>query len=90
MGDYPKVRSVSPLPGKKLRVVFADGDVRVYDCNPLLDEHPFVPLRNEVLFRAVRADPHGYGIVWSDDIDLSESELWLNGVPEVVEVPRPR
>ncbi len=90
MGNYPKVRAVFALPDKKLRVVFANGDVRVYDCNPLLDEQPFAPLRNDALFRAVRADPHGYGIVWSDDIDLSESELWLNGLPEAVEAPRPK
>jgi len=27
----------------------------------------------------VKADKHGYGISWNDEIDLSESELWLNG-----------
>ncbi len=85
MGEYPKVRSVTALPGKKLRVTFENAATRIYDCGPLLGEQPFALLRNEALFRAVRADPHGYGIVWSDDIDLSESELWLNGIPEPAE-----
>jgi len=31
------------------------------------------------VFKAVRVDPGGYGISWSDDIDISEYELWTNG-----------
>jgi hypothetical protein len=34
---------------------------------------------NNVLFNSVKADKHGYGVIWSDDLDLSESELWLHG-----------
>jgi hypothetical protein len=29
--------------------------------------------------REKQSDVGGYGISWSDSIDLSESELWLNG-----------
>jgi hypothetical protein len=36
-------------------------------------------LENESFFRQVKVDAGGYGISWSDTIDLSESELWLNG-----------
>jgi hypothetical protein len=25
-------------------------------------------------------DKHGYGIAWNDELDLSESELWINGL----------
>jgi hypothetical protein len=25
-------------------------------------------------------DKHGYGIVWNDELDLSESEFWINGL----------
>ncbi len=88
MDEYPKVESVVPLPDKKLRVTFANGVSRIYDCKPLLADEPFALLANDAFFRAVQADPHGYGIVWSDDIDLSESELWLNGVLETAEAPR--
>jgi hypothetical protein len=88
MSEYPKVRSVSALPGKKLRVTFENGDVRIYDCSPLLSDPPFALLAQDALFRAVQVDLHGYGIVWSDDIDLSESELWLNGVAEAIEAPQ--
>jgi hypothetical protein len=34
-----------------------------------------------VLFNSVHVDKHGYGIVWNDELDLSESELWINGLP---------
>jgi hypothetical protein len=32
------------------------------------------------LSRAVRVDAGGYGVSWNDDLDLSEDELWVNGV----------
>jgi hypothetical protein len=36
-------------------------------------------LTNKALFKMVKADQGGYGISWKDSIDLSESELWING-----------
>ena len=76
---YPRVESVQPLTGKRLLVGFANGITKVYDCTSLLACVPFKPLADEALFRCVKADPHGYGVVWNDDIDLAESELWENG-----------
>jgi hypothetical protein len=82
METYPKVQSVEALRGKSLKVTFVNGEVRIYDCNPLLSEPPFRLLENEAFFRAVRADDHGYGVVWDDEVDLAESELWLHGKTE--------
>lgn len=76
---YPRVQSVVPLEGKRLRVAFANGATKIYDCAPLLACAPFKPLADDALFRCVKADAHGYGAVWNDDIDLAESELWENG-----------
>ncbi len=78
---YPTVRTVLALSEKKLQVAFSTGEVRVYDCRPLLGEEPFRALQDESLFRGVHADPLGCGVVWSDEIDLAESELWINGEP---------
>lgn len=75
----PKIETVTPLPGKKLRVRFVGGEEKVYDCRPLLDEESFSLLRDESLFRQVKVDVGGYGISWNDCVDLSESELWLKG-----------
>jgi len=77
----PKVRSVRPLPGKRLLVEFDNGATKTYDCTPLLGEEAFRPLRDEAVFRSVRADDHGYAVIWTDEIDLAESELWINGEP---------
>jgi hypothetical protein len=80
MVDFPKIQSVEPLPDKRLRVTFATGIAKVYDCRPLLESSPFTSLKDEAFFKNVHADPHGYGIIWNDDVDLSESELWINGI----------
>jgi hypothetical protein len=53
---------------------------KIYDCSPLLEDDTFKPLLNNGFFKSVKADKHGYGISWTDELDISESELWLNGV----------
>ncbi|MEI6828193.1 MAG: DUF2442 domain-containing protein [Desulfuromonadales bacterium] len=79
MATYPKVKSVTPLSEKQLFVTFTTGDTRVYDCAPLLSESSFYPLKDEAFFKNVHVDQTGYGVVWNDNVDLSESELWING-----------
>ena len=76
---YPRVRAVRPLPEKKLFVTFFSGDSRIYDCQPLLLEGTFSPLKDEAFFQRVRPDQHGYEVIWSDEIDLVESKLWIHG-----------
>jgi hypothetical protein len=85
---YPKVKAVRPLADKMLLVEFDNGVTKVYDCKPLLDSEVFAPLNNEALFRRVRADDSGYAVIWTDKIDLAESELWINGAPVADEAGR--
>ena len=80
---FPKIEAVAPLPDKKLLVRFVGGNSKVYDCGPLVDQEPFSALKNESFFGQVKVDVGGYGISWSDSIDLSESELWLNGTATI-------
>ena len=81
MTTYPKIKSVNPLDECRLFVTFSTGIKKIYDCTTLLSETPFAPLKNKVFFKQVRVDQNGYGIAWNDDIDLSESELWIHGTP---------
>ena len=81
MKRYPKIKHVEPMAGKKLFITFSNNTKKIYDCSPLLEEEVFKPLLNDALFKSVRTDRYGYGIIWSDEIDLSESELWINGLP---------
>ena len=74
-----KVKTVKPLNEKRILVEFENGVFKCYDCNPLLATEEFQQLKNDAIFKHVKADPHGYGILWNDEIDLAESELWING-----------
>lgn len=80
MEIYPKIHTVATLPNYHLVVTFQNGVVKSYDCRPLLEEPAFMALQAESLFVQAEVDTGGYGLIWNDEIDLSESELWLNGV----------
>ena len=79
MSVYPKIKGVDPLDAKQLLVTFSTGEDKIYDCTPLLAEPEFSLLKNEMFFRTVRVDHGGYGVVWNEEVDLSESELWIHG-----------
>jgi hypothetical protein len=78
--NTPKILSVQTLENKKLLGKFVNGIEKIYDCNPLLSLDMFEVLKNDAFFEAVRVDGGGDGISWNDDADLSEYELWTNGV----------
>jgi len=80
MEKAPRIVSVKPLSGKRLEIAFSNGIVKEYDCNPVIVKPEFVLLRDDGFFKNVRVDSGGYGISWNDNIDLSEFELWKNGV----------
>lgn len=80
MKTFPKIQDVTSLSDKRLLVTFKNNTKKIYDCLPLLDDKNFKLLLNDGLFKSVRANKHGYGVSWTGEVDLSESELWLNGV----------
>ncbi len=77
--NAPKIRSVTPIKGKRLLVNFANGIQKVYDCHRILHLDRFRLLQHEAFFKAVTVDPGGCGVSWDDEMDLSEYELWTNG-----------
>jgi hypothetical protein len=79
MGKIPKIRDVQTIGEARLLVTFESKIKKIYDCSSLLSMPQFHLLASPAFFNAVRVDPGGYGISWSDDIDLSEYELWTNG-----------
>ncbi len=78
---FHKVKEVSPLPGYKISVRFAEGVTKIYEVAPLFEKYNlFMPLKgNDRLFSLVMVDTGGYGVVWNDDMDISCDELWENG-----------
>jgi hypothetical protein len=79
MGKIPKIRDVQTIGEARLLVTFESKIKKIYDCSSLLSRPQLHLLASPAFFNAVRVDPGGYGISWSDDIDLSEYELWTNG-----------
>lgn len=79
---FHKVKSVSPLADFKLSVQFSQGITKLYDMNPLFEKIPaFGCLKeNPAEFACVAVDVGGYGIIWSDELDLSCDELWEHGI----------
>ncbi|MBU1171613.1 MAG: DUF2442 domain-containing protein [Proteobacteria bacterium] len=78
--SYPKIKHVKAIANKCLFITFTNNISKIYDCTPLMKDETFKPLLNDSLFMSVKADKHGFGISWSDELDLSESELWINGM----------
>jgi len=89
MEQYPKIKSVEPLLDYRLKVTFLNGVVKIYDCADLLTFPAFFLLRNPAFFRLAQVDRGGYGLFWNDDLDLSESELWLHSQPVEVAAEPP-
>lgn len=83
---FNRVKDVSALPGMRLSVLFVNGTTKVYDASALPSRFPeFKALEDGLFFASACVDAGGYGVSWSDDIDISCDELWENG--EVSETP---
>ncbi len=76
---FHRLKNIEALPDYKLKAEFLSGEIKIYDCKPLFEKEAFKLLENENFFRKVRVDSGGYGVIWNDEIDLAESELWING-----------
>lgn len=80
MEHYPTIKYIEPLPNYRLFVIFENGAIKVYSMKERLQSPAFQALQDEALFKQVHVASGGYGAIWNDDIDLSEYELWRNGV----------
>ncbi len=82
----PKIVSAQAIDDLTLIVEFSNSDHKQYNISKLLEKPMFFPLKNPSFFRNFRVESGGYGIVWNDEIDLSEYELWQNGTDAVAVV----
>ena len=73
----PGVTSVEALDGYTLRVTFETGEIRHFDCRPLLDRGVFRVLADEAEFRRVQPINGGGGVGWASGADLSRDTLYL-------------
>lgn len=77
----PRVRSVRTTRGHKLQLTFANGEVRVYDCAPLLDFGVFRELKDFAYFRQARVE--NGTVVWPHEQDICPDTLFQDSIPSV-------
>jgi hypothetical protein len=76
----PKIISAKVIGDRTLLIEFSDREFKQYDISNLLNKPMFAPLKNPSFFKNFRIESGGYGLVWNEDIDISEYELWKNGI----------
>jgi hypothetical protein len=78
---YPTIKSAEAIDNQTLLVEFSNQGKRQYNITRLLKKEVFLPLKNPAFFKNFRVEQGGYAIVWNEDIDISEYELWIHGTP---------
>ncbi len=78
----PKIKTAVVADQHTLVITFVNGEVKKYNISRLLTNEMFSPLKNQAFFRNVKVEPGGYAVYWDDMIDISEYELWKNGISE--------
>lgn len=78
--DVPKIKNAYACDDRNLIVHFFDGKIKKYDITGLLSKTMFSPLKDPAFFKNVKVETGGYAVFWNANIDISEYELWKNGV----------
>ncbi|MFB3134051.1 MAG: DUF2442 domain-containing protein [Rhodothermales bacterium] len=76
----PRVVDLEPLAGYRLRLAFADGEIRIFDVSPLLDRGIFQRLRDEAVFREAYIEAGS--VEWPAGVGLHHDTLYLKSTPE--------
>lgn len=74
----PRLTSVEPMPGMKLRLRYETGETKVFDVSPYAEGSWYGELKNEAYFRSVHLLPGGTGIEWMNGQDIAPHELYEN------------
>lgn len=62
-----------------LMIQFSNQEIKQYSFQQLFTKQMFAPLQQPAFFRNFKIEPGGYALVWNEEIDISEYELWKNG-----------
>lgn len=76
----PRILKVKAVDDVTLIVEFTNQEIKKYDIRQLFDIPMFSPLRQPAFFKNFEIAEGGYGLVWNEAVDVSEYELWKNGV----------
>ncbi len=75
----PRVKDVKPNPDFTLTIVFDNGEQKIFDVKPYLDNGIFRELRDLKVFNSVR--PFLGSIEWPHGQDFCPDTLYLEGRP---------
>jgi len=76
---YIGVKAIKPLQDYRLLISFENGEQRVFDVKPYLDDGVFRELCNEAIFNAVRVSFDT--AEWPNGADLCPEVLYSASVP---------
>lgn len=74
----PRVNAVSPLEGYRLKLEFANGEVKIFDCTPFLGFGVFQELQNKAYFDQIKVVDGT--IAWPNEQDICPDTLYLDSV----------
>lgn len=79
----PRIRKLDLMPDYKLKILFDDGKMVLYDVNDDINSiEEFQNLKNQTgLWNCVQIDESRTCIYWNDRIDLPSDILYEYGVP---------
>jgi hypothetical protein len=76
---YRRTKFVEPLPGHKLLVAYVDGEQRVFDVTPYLNDGVFAQLRDASVFSSVHVAFDS--VQWDNGADICPEVLYEESVP---------
>lgn len=77
----PRIADAQALDGRKVRVTWRSGEVKVVNLAPALESRRvYIPLRqDDALFQTLKVNEDGTAIEWSADLDFSAA--WIDRLP---------
>lgn len=74
----PKAVKVEPLENYKLRIAFDNGEVKIYDVNPLIKGEWFGQLKDKAVFNTVHIA--GLSVEWVNGQDICPDDLYYSSI----------
>ena len=70
----PRAIDVKALEEYRLLIKFSNGEEKVFDVKPYLEDKVFFELKNKELFKTVKVG--GLSIEWANGLDICPDELY--------------
>lgn len=75
----PRVTGVKSLTNYQLRLIFSNGEIKIFNVKPYLNTGRFVQLKNEAIFDSVVSTLGS--IQWKNGLDLCPDMLYEDSQP---------